>query len=104
VYPRHHPDGWLVVVGLAQASVDQTPVQITGNDWEEYIGTSGYRLSPLRYGDRLNRDGSQFQCLSRQTFPNPVERKSNPVGGDSETGTHNSERKNKRDVRLCVEL
>ncbi|HMZ81611.1 MAG TPA: hypothetical protein PLL06_18075, partial [Acidobacteriota bacterium] len=60
MYPRHHPDGWLVVVGLAQASVDQTPVQITGNDWEEYIGTSGYRLSPLRYGDRLNRDGSQF--------------------------------------------
>ena len=89
---------------LAQAPVDQIPVQITGTDGEESIGTGGCRLSPPHYGDRLNRDGSQFQCLSRQTFPNPVERKSNPVGGDSETGTHNSERKNKRDVRLCVEL
>ena len=104
MYPRRHPAGWSVVGGLAQASVDQTPVQITGNDWEESIGTSGCRLSPLCYGDRLNRDGSQFQCRSRQTFPNPVERTTNPVGGHSRTGTHHSERKNKRYVRLCVEL
>ncbi|HMW00463.1 MAG TPA: hypothetical protein PKE58_09975, partial [Acidobacteriota bacterium] len=66
MHPRRHPRGWPTVVALPHASVDQTPVQITGNDWEEYIGTSGCRLSPLLYGDRLNRDGSQFQCLSQQ--------------------------------------
>ncbi len=31
------------VAGLILAPVDQTPVQITGNDWEEAIGTCGRR-------------------------------------------------------------
>jgi len=44
---------------LTQVSLDQTPVQITGNDWEE-IGTCECRLSSLLYGDRLNKNGSQF--------------------------------------------
>ena len=99
---RRHPSDGPPCFGRLRSRLTRPPGEIQGDDREELIGTGGCRLSLLLCGDGLNRNGDQFQCASHQTFPYPVERRTDSVGGQK-TNRYASPFA-RRSLRRCIRL